>query len=141
MREAGPVVGISDGRASVIMEPQSHCRGCSVCSRLSGSMEIKAAVDEGSGLRVGDRVLLDIPAELSYGGIVLVYVVPLAGLLLGAVAGSFVMRTWWPGGSYQNLLPVVLSFLGLVGGFGFMSWRERRRLGRTRGSIRIIQVL
>ncbi len=141
MREQGTVVGIEDGRARVVMEPGEHCRGCGICSHLSASMEIKAEVDEGSGINAGDRVLLDIPAELSYGGIALVYVIPLAGLLLGAVVGTLVTRTWWPEGMYPNLLAAVLAFVGLAAGFGFMAWRERRRLRRTRASIRIVQIL
>ena len=141
MREQGTIVGIENGRARVAMEQQEHCRGCGVCSRLGGNMELTVQLDDDSEVGIGDRVLLDIPAELSYGGIVLVYVVPLAGLLLGAAMGAMITRTWWLECPYPNLLSIVLSFAGLVGGFWFMSWCERRRQTPTRQQIHIVQVL
>ena len=140
MQEQGKVLAIEDGRARVAMVPGGHCQGCNLCSRMGANMEIDAQLNEEMEVQVGDRVLLDIPAELSYGAIVLVYVVPLAGLLLGGAVGSFVSRAFWPEGAYADLIPIVMSLLGLVVGFWFMSRQERRRRS-ARGPIRIIQVL
>jgi len=141
MREEGTVVEVEDGRATVRMEPGEHCQGCNICARLSGETCVSVSLDEGAEVGVGDRVSIEVPAELSYTGILLVYGLPLAGLLAGAVTGSLIVDTWLEEVRHAQLVPVVLSLLGVLAGF-LVTWRhQRRRASKTGEQIRMVKVI
>lgn len=141
MREEGTIVGITDGIAQVGMADPQTCHRCGACARIGERMVLEVPLQPGSHLSLGDRVLVDIPAEASFSSAALVYVVPLAGLLLGAGLGSLLTRYWSALADLPNLAPIVLSLVGLAGGFTVTWLSERRRRARTHESIRIVQRL
>ena len=141
MHEEGTVADVQDRTARVEMADAKTCRGCGACARIGGRMLLDVQLDPDTDVHPGDRVLVEIPAEPSFRGAALVYVVPLAGLFLGALAGSLITSTFWPQSSWPNLLPMLLALLGLAGGFWFASWADRHLRRGARAKMRILHRL
>lgn len=116
--EEGLVASTSrDGWAQVVTERGDACANCGAshcCASLGGSskMVIKALNRANAG--AGDLVAISIGSGALIQSAALFYVIPLVGLILGAVAGTTLAPRWSLGGSAA---PVLLSFAGLGAGF------------------------
>ena len=88
MLEEGIVVDIKDGaKASVVFERKSSCGICCACSMAgSGKMHIEAYNPVRA--KSGDRVKLEVKTKGLVSGVILIYLLPALGLILGIVFGS-----------------------------------------------------
>lgn len=98
--------------------------GTSLLDRFLGRRPPRLEVDNHLGVGVGDSVVIGVPEGAMLRAAAAAYLGPLAGLILGAVAGRH-----WPlaGGSEA------LSLLGAAAGFAFALWlvaRYSRTLAR-----------
>ncbi len=141
MQEEGTVVSIHGNTASLEMADAHACRGCGACARIGGRMVLDVPIDPESPVSPGDRVLVEIPAEPSFAAAALLYVVPLAGFLLGALAGSLTAGALELGSAWTNALPILLAVLGLVGGFCLAAWLDRHRRRGVCSPMRILHRL
>lgn len=97
LEEAGKVVAVRDQFAWIETAPNTACNSCSVrggcgtsvLAKLLGRRLGPVRVVDRIGVSVGDRVVIGISESGLVRGSLAVYCIPLAGLLAGAVAGSF----------------------------------------------------
>jgi len=70
--------------------------------------------------RIGDQVLLSIPEEVILRGSFVAYLLPLLGMLSGALAAV----TWWPGAGDPAAIAGAVA--GLLLGYGMVRWHGVR---------------
>jgi positive regulator of sigma E activity len=105
MKVEGTVVGLKDGRAVVrVAAGQSCSLGCRACSALAScGQELEALAAE--PVEVGASVVVEIPSAGAVVSTLLIFVLPLLGLVGGVVLG-------------QELRPQSGNAIGLAIGFG-----------------------
>ena len=109
MREQGRVIAVGEGVVDVRMEISAACDGCQVCSAGSAAGEtVMSGVRDSLGAAVGDTVEVVIPDSLKRRAVVAVFVVPVAALFAGYLAG-FLLGRW---------LHVDPDVAGLITAFG-----------------------
>lgn len=87
MREQGRVVTVGEGAVDVVMEISEACGGCRLCATSGGGETVMRGVRDSLGARVGDTVEVSIPDEVRTRAALAVFLVPVACLLLGYLAG------------------------------------------------------
>ncbi len=86
MVEEGTVVAVEGRRVRVRMKPGPECaRGCA-CATLGGDRELD--VESDNPPTTGARVLVRLGPDRPWLGAVLLFVLPLAGLVSGVVVGA-----------------------------------------------------
>lgn len=93
MREQGQVITVHDGFVDVRMQMSANCVGCSVCSQGAGGETVMSGVADGLGATVGDVVSVSIPDSIRSRAAAAVFLVPVACLLVGYLAG-FLLGGW-----------------------------------------------
>jgi sigma-E factor negative regulatory protein RseC len=119
LEEVGVVVRVEGEMAVVKTRRSSMCDGChsgGFCKALVGGSDMEVAARNGVGAKLGDEVRITIASKTFLKASFLVYMVPVTALILGALLGSTVGRSLYPGDS-SDLFPVVF---GLV--FFFLSF-------------------
>lgn len=110
---------------------QSACGQCAVnkgcgtgsIAQLLGKRYTRVLALNQAGAVVGDRVIVGVPEQALVRGALWVYMLPLLGLLLGAVVG----RQWAAGVSSGEAASILCGIAGLALGF----WAVRRHARRT----------
>ncbi len=85
----GTVVALEGNLAVVRFQRSSMCAHCGACL-TGGEHEMEIRVPNDAGAAVGDRVRVELRGGQVAGASVIAYLVPLAALLLGVIAGSLV---------------------------------------------------
>jgi positive regulator of sigma E activity len=93
VHEHGKVITVRDGSVDVRMEVSAACGGCSICSQRGGGETVMHDVRDTLGATVGDEVEVVIPDTIRSRAAVAVFVVPVAAMLLGYLAG-FLLGKW-----------------------------------------------
>lgn len=127
IKETGRVVAV-DGQGTVWVEAdrRSACAGCSarpgcgqhLLAQMGCQTQRIQAVSE-QAYQVDDQVVIGIPETVLIQGALLVYLLPLAGLLAGVV-----LADWLTG---HDLWTVLAGLLGLCLGFLGIALRSRYR--------------
>jgi positive regulator of sigma E activity len=113
-----------DGLSRVYTTRQRTRGGCYPNTQCS-PLESRAFNAIGAG--EGDVVKLSLPQGGLFEGVALIYVLPIAALLAGALVGFWLGNLWgWPNAG---------SVLAAIGGLGAGLWAVRR-LGRRRSLLR-----
>jgi sigma-E factor negative regulatory protein RseC len=128
MEEQGVVVSVADGWATVRVQRQSTCGSCSarsgcgngVLSEVLGRRALELRVPDRERLQPGDRVTLGIRDRSLVSGAVVMYLLPLAGLIGVAAVLSILM----PG------VTEIWLILGGLSGFALGLLAVRRWLRR-----------
>ncbi len=87
MREEGVVVGVQGRLVRVRMQPARECGSCCACAALGGEGR-ELEIESDLSVQVGSRVVVDIPQGNPWLSAVLVFVLPLAGLLSVLIVGG-----------------------------------------------------
>jgi len=136
MREIGTVTEVTGQVAHVRMQRGPRCGSCCACSALSdGGMEFEIKTD--ASLRVGSRVVVDVPSGNAWLSALLLFVLPLAGLIFGVMAG----QQWRPFGLSANAAALGLGFGLLAVLFGFATVFDRLYLRKRQPQPTIVEVL
>jgi positive regulator of sigma E activity len=132
VEENGIVTAAADGSATVRMTASPACDGCgqaSLCHPGTGT-ERTLQVRDPLGTHPGDTVRVLLPGRGVWAAVGLVYVWPLAMLLVGAWAGYALGA----GGEGAELTSALGAVLGLVAAFAALKalrpWYEHRALFR-----------
>nr|WP_275890918.1 SoxR reducing system RseC family protein [Romboutsia hominis] len=75
------------------MQRHSACAACGKCVTSSESKDIVVEVDNNIGAKVGDRVKVNMDGVNVLKAAFLVYLTPLAGLLIGTIATYFILNS------------------------------------------------
>jgi sigma-E factor negative regulatory protein RseC len=111
LEEAGVIVRVEGELAIVKTKRSSMCDGChsgGFCKALGGGSEMEVAARNEVGANVGDEVKVTVASKTFLKASFLVYMVPVAALILGALLGTEVGPTLSPGES-SDLFPVVFG--------------------------------
>lgn len=119
--------------AWVDTRPQSACGGCAVqdgCGtgvwvRWFGARRGLLPAQDPLGTRPGDEVVIGVPEGTFLLGSLLLYLLPLAGLLAGAALAA----AWWGGSDGP-------AVAGALAGLGAGLWGARRAAARRAGWVR-----
>ena len=113
------VIDISaEGWADVLVERGDACSNCEsaqFCHALSDCSKLKTTVRNQAGAKPGDLVTIQMNTRKVFKGAVILYLVPIAGMLAGAVAGNGFSKAL---GIEPTIATIVLAFAGL--GLGFI---------------------
>lgn len=110
MHERGRVITVRDGAVDVRVEQGSAaCEGCSACSRTPSGDSVIQSVRDQLGATVGDTVDIIIPDAVRSRAAVAVFVVPVACMLLGYLAGYLL----------SNYIKADPDVAGLIGALAF----------------------
>lgn len=107
----------TDGWAEVLVERSDACSNCEsaqFCHALSDCSKIKTKVINNAGAKVGDLVVIRLNTMVVLKGAFILYVVPIIGILAGAVAGSNLATSL---GMDATFSAIIFAFIGLVVGF------------------------
>lgn len=123
------VTAVQGDQAQVSIVSQSACGGCaaksgcgtSVIASLFPQRQQQLRVTNSHHAKPGDRVLIGLPESGLQRASLLLYGVPLLGLLGGALAGQH-----WGGSELQSILG---GLLGASIGLWFVRWRSARGAG------------
>lgn len=126
----GVVIATDGRRAEVSTWRVGACAGCSEAGAC-GITEIErceeiVTVRNAVGAGPGDLVELDLPGDAALRLSLLVWLVPAAGLVLGALAGAW-LGARWPGAD-GDLATLLGALVGTV-----LAWVLLRRIDRTAG--------
>ncbi|MEW5766257.1 MAG: SoxR reducing system RseC family protein [bacterium] len=111
MQEKGRIIKIEGNLAEVALEPKEACHSCKLC-QVGRKGEMIIRVENSVDARPGDQVKLEIEAEMVLKSALLLYGVPLLGLLIGFLGGEIMIGS--EGGIIASgLMALGLSWLGL----------------------------
>ena len=113
MEEKGRVVSVHGQRADVDVESRGECEHCSaagICNWTGNRMRRVLAVNAIKAAK-GDDVLLELPDGTGASTNLLVFGVPVLGMLAGALIGGLLISDLWAG---------ILSGIGLLVGIAIV---------------------
>jgi len=131
MVEEGTVVGLKGRLARVRMRPGPECGRCCACSALGGGdreLEIESALP----LEVGSRVLVEIAQGNPWLSVLLLFVLPLAGLVAGVILGA----QW----GQSDAAPLLLGFGLLIAFFAAAAVVDRTAIRKRIKHPAIVEV-
>ncbi|HUV39574.1 MAG TPA: SoxR reducing system RseC family protein, partial [Planctomycetota bacterium] len=129
MIERGKVVEVQGDVAVVEMERAETCAHCRCCIAIGdGRMQMKARTLE--GVAAGDRVEVEVPVK-RLRAVLLVFVLPLAAVLVGALVGKALSDAWYPDGRYANLTAIGGALVLVLPTFAGIYLYERRAGAKT----------
>jgi len=116
--EIGEVVRVFDRTVEIRVNPTEDCEACGVkssCHARPGiSKERFVTALDPFGLKKGQRVKISLESKNLVKASVIIFVLPLLGLLLGSVVGSFIAKK----AIYSDYLDLY-SIIGGFAGIGF----------------------
>lgn len=111
LKEAGLVLRVEGELAVVKTKRSAMCDGCGCggfCRALGGGSDMEVAARNEAGAKVGDAVRVTVPPKTFLKASFLVYMVPVAALIVGALLGSTLGPSLSPGVS-SDLFAVVFG--------------------------------
>lgn len=141
MQEEGLVVKIMGGMAQVETTQQEACKSCGaqgMCHAMGGDKRRVVTAINQAGASVGDTVIMAMPRKGVLGASFLVYMVPVAALLVGASLGRKWGQAW---GLEPQTSAVVLGGAALVGAWLVLRKVSRRLAGRKELKVTVVRIL
>lgn len=144
IEEPARVVDCDGAAALVETEPQTACGACSARSgcgtsllaSVFGRKPARLRVANRLGARPGDQVIIGISERGLVRVSLLLYALPLMGLLLGAVGGERLVQRWGLGGG--EALSIIGGLFGLAAGLA--AARNFSRTKRTNQLTRAVML-
>ena len=145
IEEQARVVSVDDGFADVAIGRRSSCGSCEARSGCGTSLlasvfprrQLRLRLANAIGALPGDLVVVGLDEGHLQRGSLLLYAVPLAGLLLGATGGEVLLTRL---GGTQELGGILGGLLGLIIALGYVRARSvRDEQGDDRG-VRLLRV-
>jgi sigma-E factor negative regulatory protein RseC len=131
--EQGYVTGIrADGWAQVIADRKDACADCGAshcCVSFKSSSEMVIKALNSAGANIGDLVSVSLSSGMLLKGAAILYVIPMAGLLSGVIAGAG-LEQWLAMGETGSI--AFFGFAGLALGFLMTALVSRRMSAKNR---------
>ena len=111
MEQHGYIVEILDEKtAKLKMQRHSACASCGKCATTSEKKDIVVEVDNSIGAKVGERVAVNMESVNVLKAAVIVYILPLIGLIGGTVVTYYMLQAL---GNVNNI-EIISGVVGLV---------------------------
>jgi len=141
MQEEGLVVKAVGGYAQVETTQQEACKSCGaqgMCHAMGGDKRRVITAINQVGAKEGDKVVMAMPRKGVLGASFLVYMVPVAALLLGAALGRKWGQAW---GLEPQTSAVVLGGAALVAAWLVLRKVSKRLAGRKELTVTVVRIL
>ncbi|MHC1630106.1 MAG: SoxR reducing system RseC family protein [Methanoculleaceae archaeon] len=138
MIETGKILEIRGDRAKISLPLKEGCSTCGKCTLGKGEKYMRLEVETIPGARVGDEVMVEVPERDPLVAATLLFGFPLLGLLSGGGAGYLLFSRW---GGDPNAGAGLLGLITMAGVFVILRRRERERMKKDGGGIRIVKNL
>jgi sigma-E factor negative regulatory protein RseC len=143
IEESARVARVDGDTVEVVTERRSACGSCAAQKGCGTSLlaawfpqrQLRFRVFNAVGARVGDQVVVGLDEAYLQRGALLLYAVPLAGLLLGAVAGEFAFGAL---GLHPEPGAIGGGLLGLSGALGLV--RRTRLESAGEHAVRLLRL-
>jgi len=126
MREEGTVLAVDEDVARVRLDRTHECDGCCACAAMAQDRVIELSASE--GLHVGDRVAVEVQVANATMSTLLIFALPLIGLVGGVIVGDRYRPFQMSGNADGLVLGVLLLVLFFALAIGFERLVIRRRL-------------
>jgi len=117
MKERGQIVDVKNGLAVVKIQRSSYCNSCGACNMGAHQDEMVLTVPNRLEGKPGDLVELDLESASILKASAIVYLIPLAALLIGVAAGYAIAQRLAANaelfGAIGGILLTVLAFVGI----------------------------
>jgi len=138
----GKVVGIEkNGWARVITERTGACGGCQTkqhCHSCLTNSKIEARALNMAGARTGDLVSVSIKTETLLKSAAILYLVPVLGMLAGALSGPVIGKIL---ALSETVSAILFGFVGFSLGFVLVYFYSRKMSSQNRLSPIIEQII
>ena len=147
IEERGRVLRADDGWAQITPDPDRSCGSCAAqggCSTkwltaLFPRRELTFFADNRIGARAGDAVIVGVDEQVLQRSSLLLYALPLAGLLAGGILGESVFSTL---GAHPELGGILGGLTGLIAALAFARRRSSAiRPADDRRRVRLLRVV
>lgn len=146
LEEDGIVVSVSEGMAEVRVTPRSACGSCSASNGCGTSLIASIFPERNSRFRVkntlearaGEQVVIGLHDSALQAASLVLYLIPLAGLILGAMSGIFLTEHVFH--SPSELLSILLGFGGMGAGFVLVKYYSQHASGLGHYQAEIIRI-
>ncbi|HCG76735.1 MAG: hypothetical protein COZ37_00090 [bacterium (Candidatus Ratteibacteria) CG_4_10_14_3_um_filter_41_18] len=128
--EEAVVFEVKDKKAKIKIKRSKSCRGCGLCSLNPEGMMV-TEVEDPIGVKVGDKVRVEIPDKDFLKAASILYLLPVSGLIIGALIGS----------KFNPRLGIFGGFIGLALSFVLVHYYDKRIASRRSLYSRITKVL
>jgi sigma-E factor negative regulatory protein RseC len=141
-KKKGRVIGISqDGWAKVITERGDACNNCEAaqfCHSIADCSKLETNVLNKAGAEVGDLVTVDLSSKMVFKGALILYIVPVAGLLSGAITGTGLSPKL---AISETAASMAFGFAGLILGFVITAFISSRLMSKNQLIPAITQII
>ncbi len=137
MREEGTVVEVSGSIARIEIEAKPHCSHCKICD-VGREGERILETENTVGASPGDKVILEVPPGQIIKTSLVVYGVPLLGLVGGVALGYLVAGPLGIPGK-KDLLGIILAAAGLAAALALVALYDRRLTARGTQRVKIVE--
>ncbi len=138
MIEVGRIIELSDGKAKVSLPRKVGCAGCGKCAFAAGGGSMVLEAENEAGAHLGDEVEVNVPSRDPLQAALLVFGLPLAALLFGAIGGYRLFQSF---GADPNFGAILIGSALLVAVFLWVRSRERKRSETSGGKVAVIRVI
>ncbi|MGB5776478.1 MAG: SoxR reducing system RseC family protein [Sedimenticolaceae bacterium] len=146
IEERGRVLRAAGGWAQVAPDPDRSCGSCAAqggCSTkwltaLFPKRELTFFVDNRIGARPGDAVVVGVDEQLLQRSSLLLYALPLAGLLAGGILGESVFSML---GAHPELGGILGGLTALSAALAFVRRRSAARAAGDRHGVRLLRIM
>lgn len=136
------VVSIKEeGRAQVVTDRKNACGGCGSthnCHSCLSNSKMMAEALNSIGAKEGDLVEISLNSGLVLKSAAIMYLIPIAGLMTGALAGSFISGIL---AIDETTSAIIFSILGLCLGFMTTAFFSKQMSAKNRLTPIITQVI
>ena len=123
----------SNGYAQIVTDRKGACGGCQStpigCKSCLASAKMESRVKNTAGAKTGDLVKLHISTSNLFKGAIILYLVPVFGLLIGSFGGVLAATFFH---RYETFLAVAGAITGLVVGYAVVIAVDRSSYVRQR---------
>ena len=138
IEEHGLIVALEGDSAWVETRRRSACGSCeseqgcgtALLAQALGNRTVRVRADNTLGAGLGEQVVLGLDETAMVRASLVLYLIPLLGLLIGAALGTAGAERWLSG--HAELTSIITGSLGLIGGllwgrrFGLRAQQSRR---------------
>ena len=132
IEEQAQVIEIKEGRLVLQAQTQSSCGSCeaskgcgtSLLAKVVGRKFTRFQAENNIDAKVGDTVVVGIAEDALLKGSMIMYVLPIFGMLLFAVLADYFLST---NGQYRDLLVAAFAVTGLIAGAAISKWYFQRQ--------------
>lgn len=123
LEENGIVISVSKGMAEVSVTPQSACGSCGASNGCGTSLIASLLPERSSrfrvknplGAQIGEQVVIGLHESTLQTASLILYLIPLAGLIFGAMGGIYLSEDVFRNPS--ELPSIIFGFTGMGAGF------------------------